>query len=150
MLPLHELHAGRHHRLHLNRALITPTVFIYCECVRLPFLLGECFRRVKNGLLIISSSEQMSRRNDPYSSPTNPLFSSRYVCWEKRVKLRIRRSSPLSFFLTGWRKAASSGGWKRKWVESHLRSCKYFEEMDSLLERPQCKGSVSLALRPGP
>ena len=104
-----------HPRLHLNRALITPTVFVYywaSSCARLPLLLGEYFRRVKNGLLIISSSEQMSRRNDPYSSPTNPLFSSRYVCWEKRVKLRIRRSSPLRFFSTGWRKAASSGGWE--------------------------------------
>ena len=87
---------------------------------------------------------EMSRRNDPYSSPTNLLFSSRYVCWERRVKLGIRRSSPLSFFSTGSRKFFSTGWWRKElgngngWnligAAANIFQSKYFLEEQTFLK----------------
>ena len=94
--------------------LIMSTIFVFCnimvytDCVQ-PLLLGECFRRLRNGLLIISSSGQMSRRTDPELSLTNPC-SVPGMCarWESEDQAI---SAPLSFFSSGRRerKAASSG-----------------------------------------
>ena len=115
--------------LDLSSVLITSTIFVfynimvYTDCVQ-PLLLGECFRRLRSGLLIISSSGQMSRRTDPELSRTNPC-SVPGMCarWESEDQA-IR---PFELFLL-WsereRKAASSGfgrlrngnGWNIIWV----------------------------------